>query len=188
MEPFIGEIIMFGGNFAPRGWAFCSGQLLAISQNTALFSILGTTYGGDGRTTFALPDLRGRAAIHAGRGPGLTQRSLGARGGSETNMLNSTQLPSHTHVATGALKVGAAASTDNPAGNYPGVASGRVTSGAGGGVQVNASAATATGTGAADGVNVTVGNTGGGQSVNNMQPWECVNFIIATVGIYPSRN
>jgi len=82
-EPFIGEIIMFGGNFAPRGWALCDGQLLPIAQNTALFSILGTIYGGDGRTTFGLPDLRGRAAIHAGNGPGLSSRSLGQRGGEE---------------------------------------------------------------------------------------------------------
>ena len=84
MEPFIGEIRMFAGNFAPRGWAFCDGQLLAVEQNAALFSILGTTYGGDGRSTFALPDLRGRAPIHAGTGPGLTQRRLGEKGGAET--------------------------------------------------------------------------------------------------------
>jgi microcystin-dependent protein len=84
-DPFIGEIIMFGGNYAPRGWAFCDGQLLAISQFSALFSILGTTYGGDGRTTFALPDLRGRAPIHEGNGAGLTPRTLGSRGGVETH-------------------------------------------------------------------------------------------------------
>jgi len=97
IEPFIAEIIMFGGNFAPRGWAFCDGQLLPIAQNQALFSILGTTYGGDGRTTFALPDLRGRTAIHPGTGPGLSNRRLGERGGSETNTLTLPQLPNHTH-------------------------------------------------------------------------------------------
>ena len=108
----------------------------------------------------------------------------------ETNHLTTNQLPSHNHTATGALKVGAAAASDNPAGAYPGVASGRVTSGAGagGGVQVNASAATATGTGAADGVNVTIGNTGGSLPVNNMQPYEVVHFIIALQGTFPSRN
>ena len=96
MEPFIGQVIAFGGNFAPRGWAFCDGQLLAISQNTALFSILGTIYGGDGRTTFALPDLRGRATVHPGNGPGLSSRRLGEKGGSETNTLTTNQLPSQS--------------------------------------------------------------------------------------------
>ena len=99
-EPFIGEISMFGGNFAPRGWAFCDGQLLAISQNAALFSLLGTTYGGDGRTTFALPDLRGRAAIHHGQGPGLSDIRLGQRGGNERITLTEAQMPSHNHEIT----------------------------------------------------------------------------------------
>jgi microcystin-dependent protein len=98
LDPFIGEIIMFAGNFAPRGWAFCDGQLLPISQNSALFSILGTTYGGDGRTTFALPDLRGRVPIHAGTsGPGLSYRNLGAKEGQEEMSLTVSQIPSHTH-------------------------------------------------------------------------------------------
>ena len=96
-EPFIAEIIMFAGNFAPRGWALCDGQLLPISQNSALFSILGTTYGGDGRTTFGLPDLRGRSPMHEGSGPGLSSRTLGSKTGSESNILNTNQLPSHTH-------------------------------------------------------------------------------------------
>jgi microcystin-dependent protein len=86
-DPFIAEIVMFGGNFAPRGWALCDGQLLAISQNTALFSLLGTTYGGDGRTTFGLPDLRGRVPVHAGNGPGLSPRPLGQKSGTETNTI-----------------------------------------------------------------------------------------------------
>ena len=96
-EPFIAEIRIFAGNFAPRGWAFCDGQLLPISQNTALFALIGTTYGGDGRTTTALPNLQGRAPMHPGRGPGLTSRRLGQNGGSETITLTEAQLPNHTH-------------------------------------------------------------------------------------------
>ncbi len=99
-DPFIAEIIMFGGNFAPRGWAFCDGQLLSIAQNSALFSLLGTTFGGDGRTNFALPDLRGRTAIHPGTGPGLSNRRLGESGGSETNTMTIGQMPSHNHIIT----------------------------------------------------------------------------------------
>jgi len=97
LDPFLGEIIMFAGNFAPRGWALCDGQLLSISQNSALFSILGTTYGGDGRTTFALPDLRGRAPIHVGTGPGLSARRLGAKGGAESVTQTISQMPRHAH-------------------------------------------------------------------------------------------
>lgn len=99
-DPFIAEIIMFAGNFAPRGWAFCDGQLLPIAQNSALFSLMGTTFGGDGRTTFALPDLRGRTAIHPGTGPGLSNRRLGASGGSETNTMTIGQMPPHNHIIT----------------------------------------------------------------------------------------
>ena len=97
MEPFIGQIVQFGGNFAPRGWALCDGQLLAISQNAALFSILGTTYGGDGRTTFGLPELRGRLALHPGNGPGLSNYQLGQRSGQEDVSLNVNQIPAHSH-------------------------------------------------------------------------------------------
>ena len=96
-EPFVAEIRIFAGNFAPRNWAFCNGQLLPISQNTALFSLIGTTYGGDGRTTTALPNLQGRAPMHAGRGPGLTDRRLGQKGGVETVTLSEAQMPNHTH-------------------------------------------------------------------------------------------
>jgi microcystin-dependent protein len=96
-EPFIAEIRIFAGNFAPRGWAFCDGQLLPISQNTALFSLIGTTYGGDGRTTTALPNLQGRAPMHPGRGPGLTERRLGQKGGVETVTLSEAQMPNHNH-------------------------------------------------------------------------------------------
>ncbi len=97
-DPFIGQIQTFGFNFAPRGWARCDGQLLPISSNSALFSLLGTTYGGDGRTTFGLPDLRGRAALHQGQGPGLSNRNLGQRAGAENTTLTVNQMPSHNHV------------------------------------------------------------------------------------------
>ncbi len=170
MEPFIGQIIMFGGNFAPRGWALCDGQLLSIAENSALFSILGTTYGGDGRTTFGLPDLRGRVALHEGSGPGLSPRPLGSSGGSETNTLSINQLPSHNHQV--ALPVKEEGDTDNPAGN----------SIAGDGT--NAFGTTTDGILGA----TATGNTGGGQSVNNMPPYRVVNYIIALVGLFPSRN
>lgn len=101
LEPFIGEISMFGGNFAPRGWAFCNGQLLPIAQNTALFSLIGTFYGGDGRTTFALPDLRSRVPVHSGQGPGLSPYQVGQQGGSEIMFLNVNQIPSHNHTVKG---------------------------------------------------------------------------------------
>lgn len=180
-EPFIAEIRIFAGNFAPRGWAFCNGQLLPISQNTALFSILGTTYGGDGRTSFGLPDLRGRVAMHQGTGPGLTNRRLGERGGSETTVLTQAQLPAHTHAATSvANAVGPAGNSNDAIGNFWaddfGVSSGTYHSGPATG-QMNAGAVT-----------TTIANTGGGQAFNNMQPFLTVNYIIALVGIFPSRN
>ena len=109
-QPYIGEIRMFGGNFAPLGWAFCDGQLLAIAQNDALFSLIGTTYGGDGQSTFALPDLRGRIPIHQGQGPLLTPRQIGETGGSETVTLTPAQLPTHTH----RLASGSAATLGDP--------------------------------------------------------------------------
>ncbi|HZD04287.1 MAG TPA: tail fiber protein, partial [Longimicrobiales bacterium] len=113
-EPFVGEIRMFAGNFAPRGWAFCDGQLLAVSQNDALFSLLGTIYGGDGRTTFGLPDCRGRIPLHAGSGPGLTPRALGSKGGAGKVTLTVNQLPSHTHPLQGSTDNGL---DPNPGGN-----------------------------------------------------------------------
>ena len=186
MEPFLAQIVMFGGNFAPRGWAFCDGQLLPIAQNTALFSLLGTTYGGDGRTTFALPDLRGRTPIHAGTGPGLSTRKLGARGGSQTNTLNVLNLPSHSHATEAHLLTSGTAAGNSPVNSYPAPAAGRSTSGA---VSISGWGTTANGANAGtNGVSVTVGNTGGGQAVNNMQPWECVNYIIAMQGTFPSRS
>ncbi len=178
-EPFIGEIKMFGGNFAPRGWALCDGQLLPIAQNTALFSILGTTYGGDGRTTFALPDFRGRAAIHQGHGPGLSQYILGQKGGVEQVTLNVTEMPSHNHAATGTIQAkNGQPDESNPGGQVPAT----LTNGTEG------YAETSTTPMKTGGVDVTVNNSGGNQPHTNIQPFQCVNFIIALVGIFPSRS
>lgn len=181
VDPYLGEISMFGGNFAPRGWALCNGQLLPISANTALFSILGTIYGGDGRTTFALPDLRGRAAIHAGTGPGLTPRRLGARFGSETNVMTVSQMPNHNHLATGTFHLNAARNpqdSSNPAGNSLGAANIYDSD-----IEPNVSLKEGSVTGT-----VNVLNNGGGQPFNNIQPVEVINYIIALQGVFPSRN
>lgn len=174
MEPFIGQILMFAGNFAPRNWALCDGQLLAIAQNQALFSILGTTYGGDGRTTFALPDLRGRVPVHPGSGPGLPTYRLGSKGGQAEVTLDVNQMPTHNHdAATQAVDpVPRGGLTNSPINAY--VAEGGAYS-----TIKNAEMA-------AD--SVVVHNTGGNQPHNNMQPFQCVNYIIALQGVYPSRN
>ena len=184
MDPFLAEIIMFGGNFAPRGWALCNGQLLSIAQNQALFSLLGTTYGGDGRTTFGLPDLRGRVPMHPGNGPGLTDRRLGQKGGTETNTLNVLQLPAHNHTATGKVRTGGDDSlADTSAGNL------LASEARGGGDALNIyNNGAAIGSMADNGVEVTIGNTGGSQPVNNIQPFNTVNFIICTQGVFPSRS
>lgn len=178
-EPFIAEIIMFGGNFAPRGWALCNGQLLAIASNTALFSILGTTYGGDGRTTFGLPDLRGRVPMHSGQGAGLSNRSLGQKGGQETHTLTATQLGSHSHGLADAELMGTLnpANSNDPTGKTLGLAP-TYSTGA-------PSVALAAGT--VDNP-ATTANSAGSQAHNNMQPYQVVNFIIALVGVFPSRN
>ena len=180
-DPFIGEVIIFAGNFAPRGWAFCDGQLLQISSHSALFSILGTTYGGDGRTTFALPDLRGRAVLHAGNGPGLTSRLLGQKLGTETVQLTVNKMPSHSHIATSAtteIAVSTAAGEEGT-GNLNFIAG-----------HPNAFSTTTTIGAALGGVTSTksIGNIGGNLSHNNMQPVLVVNYIIALQGTYPSRN
>ncbi|MGJ8570400.1 MAG: phage tail protein [Hoeflea sp.] len=170
-EPFVGEIRMFAGNFAPRGWAFCDGQLLAVSQNDALFTLLGTIYGGDGRTTFGLPDMRGRLPIHAGHGPGLSERRLGAKGGAENVTVTVNQLPSHTHVYN-ASTTAATANTPQDAfiGESPTID-----------VFSEATASTTLSSSA-------ISQVGGSQPHTNLMPYICVNFIIALVGIYPSRN
>jgi microcystin-dependent protein len=170
-EPFVGEIRMFAGNFAPRGWAFCDGQLLAVSQNDALFSLLGTIYGGDGRTTFGLPDMRGRIPLHAGQGPGLSQRRLGAKAGAENVTLTVNQLPSHTHQFNAST---ALALESTPQGHVTGL-SGIAEIYTEGDAVVAMSSASVT-------------NIGGSRSHTNLQPFLCVNFIIALFGIYPSRH
>lgn len=181
MEPFIGQITMFGGTFAPRGWAFCEGQLMAISSNTALFSLLGTTYGGDGRTTFALPDLRGRCAVGMGNGPGLTSRRQGEKMGEESVTLNQTQIPAHSHQLNGN---NAAANTSDPSGAT--LANENVV------VERGSAAIPVNGySNAAANVPMSassVGNSGGNQSHNNMQPSLAMNYIIALQGLYPSRS
>lgn len=170
-EPFIAEIRIFAGNFAPRGWAFCNGQLLQIAQNTALFSLIGTTYGGDGRTTTGLPNLQGRAAMHPGNGPGLTARRLGERGGAATAALNINQLPSHTHFlhATGSK------STETAPSNAVFASSDE-------GESLYASSAAPL----IDGP--LTSSVGDGNAHNNMQPFLALNYIIALVGLYPSRS
>jgi len=167
-EPFIAEIRIFAGNFAPRGWAFCEGQLLPISQNTALFSLIGTTYGGDGRTTTALPNLKGRAPMHPGRGPGLTVRRLGERAGAESVALAKTQIPSHTHQLVGTEED---VDESSPVGNYLGVGN-DLYSATGGSALADAS----------------LPDTGSNQAHNNMQPYLTLNFIIALQGTFPSRS
>lgn len=169
MEPFIGQIILFAGNFAPRGWTLCDGQLLAISQHQALFSIIGTTYGGDGKTTFALPDLRSRVPIQPGQGPGLSHYQLGERTGSESVTLTTTQIPSHTHQLR--------ASDQDPSGR-PDPRNNSLAL-----ADIYASAD------AGDAMSPTsIANTGGNQPHTNVQPVLALNFIIAMVGIFPSRN
>ncbi len=170
-EPFLGEIKMFAGNFAPRNYAFCNGQLLPIQQNTALFSLLGTTYGGNGQTNFALPDLRGRAPIHQHQGPGLSSQVIGESLGQESITLNATQLPSHTHRQQASTSPASAAFGPSAA-----PAASATTNFYGGGAPSLSMAATA------------VGDTGGGQPHDNMAPFQVLNFIIALQGVFPSRN
>ena len=169
-EPFIGQIQPFGFNFAPRGWTKCDGQLLPIAQHTALFSLLGTTYGGDGRTTFGLPDLRGRAALHQGTGAGLTNRRIGEKAGSQTETLTVSQMPSHNHVVQANT-----ANADTIAPNSASLATARedTYNSSSPNTSMHANA---------------IANTGGGQSHNIMQPYLVVNWCIALTGVFPSRN
>ncbi|MBB4080960.1 microcystin-dependent protein [Lewinella aquimaris] len=178
MEPFIAMIVGFGGNFAPRGWALCEGQLLPISQNTALFSLLGTTYGGDGRTTFALPDLRGRFPIHPGNGPGLTPIRLGEKGGRETVTLTAAMMPAHNHAASFNLGQGIG------------------TSAAGDGEYLAFNAAGETiftstvpnNNSKLGSDSVSVEDTGSGQDFAIRNPYLAINMIIALQGVFPSRS
>ncbi|ARV08034.1 phage tail protein [Polaribacter sp. SA4-10] len=186
-EGFLGEVRLFAGNFTPRGWAICNGQIIAISNNQALYSILGTTYGGDGRTTFALPDLQGRVAVGQGTGPGLSQYREGQQGGTETNRLSTAQLPAHSHDAAGVIKASNSnATTKEPAGNY--FASSIYTINRGNLEDVLSYGATSDVEMNANAIDVTVGNTGGSQSVENRQPYLAMNYIICLSGTYPARN
>ena len=169
-EPFIAEIRMFAGNFAPEGWAHCDGALLPIAQNTALFSLIGTTYGGDGETTTALPNLQGRVPMHAGRGPGLTDRRLGERLGQARVTLAASQLPGHTHTLRAAEED--ATSTD-PTGRALAIADSNTYRETGTDASMHADA---------------IGDAGGGGAHENRQPYLVMRFIIALTGTYPSAS
>lgn len=198
---YIGEIRCFAGNFAPRNWAFCQGQLLSIASNNALFAIIGTTYGGDGRSTFALPDLRGRVAISAGQGSGLSDRMLGQMSGQENHTLNIMEMPSHNHAAQTTIQGGSASGTikansgagdtNSPSNAYPAQPNNV------GPTAVKAYSSSNNATMAEDalqinmsgmGASTTVINNGGNVSHNNMQPYTTINYIICLVGIFPSRS
>jgi len=169
MEPFLGQLMLVPYNFAPQGWAFCNGQIMSIAQNSALFSLLGTTYGGNGQTTFALPDLRGRVAVSSGQGPGLQNYSLGEVAGSESVTLISTQMPAHTHLV-GASTGSAQATPDNA---FPGSDTS---------TQIYDLAASTT-------MNPQmIQPAGGSQPHENRQPYLVLNYIIALQGVYPSRS
>lgn len=171
-EPFLGEIRMFAGTYAPQGWAICDGSLLSIASYEALFTLLGTTYGGDGTGTFALPDLRGRVPVHQGQGPGLSPYVMGQAGGAEAVVLGVPQMAAHSHPASGSASAGTATT---PAGNVWA---------ANGSVKQFAPASAISGTMAAG----SVGPTGAGQPHENMAPFVAVSFIIALEGLYPSPN
>lgn len=174
MDPFVAEIRMFPFNFAPKGWAFCDGQLMAISQNTALFSLLGTTYGGDGKSNFALPNLQGCAPMHPGQGPGLSLHDLGETGGSDTVSLLQSEMPAHAHPMM--------ATTDPADDNLPGVDRSLADSQKEFGYQSDT---------AHNLVNLS-GNTltpaGGDQPHNNLMPYLTLNFCIALQGVFPARS
>jgi microcystin-dependent protein len=168
-EPFLGEVRLFGFNFAPIGWASCDGQLMSIAQNTALFSLLGTFYGGNGTSTFALPDLRGRHAIHQGQGNGLSPYTIGEVLGTESVTLNGNEIPPHSHT----VQAGTTATTKNPTNSYPGFTGG-------------GSSYTDTPTGSMN--PAMIAPAGGGQPFSIINPILVMNYCIALQGIFPSRN
>ena len=170
-EPFVGEVRMFAGNFAPQGNALCDGQLLAISQNDALFSLLGTIYGGDGRTTFGLPDLRGRIGLHTGTGPGLSPRPPGQKSGAENVTVQSQHVALHSHTWNA---TSSAAGDTSPAAHTTATATGANLYGTANPTTMNSQAIAE--------------DAGGGQSHRNVMPFICINFIIALFGVYPSRS
>ena len=171
-DPFVAEIRIFPFNFAPKGWAFCDGQLLPISQNTALFSLLGTTYGGDGKSTFALPNMQGNAPMHPGQGPGLSLHDLGETGGSETVTLLESEIPAHAHTLKANINV---AETPDPGANS--LARGS---------SVNAYQTT-TNQNLVPMSGQSLAPAGGDQPHNNMQPYLTFNFCIALQGVFPPR-
>lgn len=176
VTPFIGQITPMGFNFCPRNWTAANGQLLPIASNTALFSLYGTTYGGDGRTTFAMPDLRSRVPVHFGQSPGLSNYNIGSRGGAETTTMTAAQMPSHTH--TGGVRVQTALGDNanaksnwlaqTPDQDYSDVAP--------------------TGNNFLGNNSVVIQNTGGGQAQTNIQPYLTLNYCVALQGTFPSRN
>jgi microcystin-dependent protein len=170
-QPYIGEIRMFGSSFAPAGWAFCNGQLIPISQNDALFVLLGTIYGGDGQETFALPDLQGRLPMHQGQGPGLSQNYIiGEKAGVESVTLTTQQIPLHTHPMVGSGVLGI---SKDPVGNTPSNSAGDVYIGDNSNVPLSPQAVTP---------------IGGSQPHENLQPYLAVSFIISLFGIFPTQN
>ena len=176
MEGYIAQIIMFAGNFAPQAWAFCQGQLLPINQNQALFSLLGTTYGGNGQTTFALPDFRNKSPLGMGTGPGLSSVGLGESSGSSTQTISLANLPAHNHTATMNVAVTSSlANTDEADGSIPAAGQSLYASPAGASNSLG-------------GVSGIISNSGGGQAINIRQPYIGMNFVICLQGIYPSRN
>ena len=181
MEGSLAEIRMFAGTFAPQAWAFCQNQIMAISQNTALFSLLGTTYGGNGQTTFALPDLRGRIPVGLGNGPGLPSYQLGELSGTPTVTLLASNLPAHNHPLTGGINIqannDAGGFGSDPTGKRLG-ASGNIFTAASGDL-VNMAAPVST---------LAIGNTGGSQPISTMPPYSAINFVICLQGVFPSRN
>lgn len=172
VQPFIGEVQLFAGNFPPRGWAFCNGQLIAVSSNTSLFSLIGTIYGGDGRTTFALPDLRGCSPIGAGRGAGLSPINEGQRGGNETVSLTTNTMPNHEHTALTALDSDGGSNTTPSVGAHLAETDDDLF---GEGTDVVSTTVTTTSTGSA-------------QAINQREPFLGVHFIIALQGVFPSRS
>jgi len=199
MEGTMAEIRLFSGDFAPRSWAFCAGQTLSISTNQALFALLGTTYGGNGVTTFNLPDLRGRTVIGQGVGPGLSPRSIGEVVGTPTETLTLNQLPAHTHVAqvvAGAASgsatlygVNAGGGSATPGGNYLAEDNGAgATAYASSGTPVAMHAGSATITNVQAVTTVSIETNGGNQAHSNMQPSLALNYIICVTGIFPSRD
>ncbi|NOR40750.1 MAG: phage tail protein [Gammaproteobacteria bacterium] len=176
-EPFIAEIKIFAGNFAPRGYAFCDGQLLPIAQNTALFALIGTTYGGDGRTTTGLPNLQGRIPVHEGTGPGLSERRLGATGGQETHTLSAQEMAAHGHGLFGSGDETEEDGTQTVAGNLTG--------------HTDLSTPIYRSSGASSDVNMAgdaLQNMGDSGAHPNLQPFLVMNFIIALTGVFPSRS